>query len=448
MSPPFTLAQHVRRTFSLAYPVMLARAGLVVMLAIDTIFVGRFSSHQLAFFAISAAPQLIMVAVSVGLMVGAVVLTAQADGAGRQQECGRFWRLAMILSMGIGLFFSAVLLRGDLLLHALGESDDISTGGGRVMQMWAVGMPAAVLYGATSTFLEGISRPRAGMIVSLSSNLVNLALAWILIFGHFGLPAMGAMGAALATSITRWVMFAAISSYVLRMPDRERYGIHAPLKGYYHLIGKMLLLGLPVGFAVTCETTSFSGATIIAGWLGETSLASYQLSINVTSFFYMVTLGLGTAAAVRVGNAVGRDDSPGVRQAGWIAVGMIFAVMFVVGIAIRFLRGDIATLYSSDTAVIEAALQALAVISFLVILDGMQGVLMGALRGTGDVLFPMAAYLIAFWGCGLPLCYYWGYRQGTGAVGIAQGLTAGLLVICSLLASRFFIVSRRHIRIA
>lgn len=448
MSFPSILAQHIRRTFTLAYPVMLARAGLVVMIALDTILVGRFNSHELAFFAISAAPQIIMVAVSVGLMVGAVVLTAQADGAGRQQECGRFWRLAMLLSMGIGLLFSFILLRGDLLLHLLGENDDIADGGGRVMQMWAVGMPAAVLYGATSTFLEGISRPRTGMIVSLSANLVNFALAWILIFGHFGLPAMGAMGAALATSITRWVMFGAISGYVLRMPDRERFGIHAPLKGYYHLIGKMLLLGLPVGFAVTCETTAFSGATIIAGWLGETPLAAYQLSINVTSFFYMVTLGLGTAAAVRVGNAVGRDDLPGVRQAGWIAVGMIFAVMFVVGIAIHLLRGEIANLYSGDAAVIEAALPALAVISFLVIFDGVQGVLMGALRGTGDVVLPMASYLIAFWGCALPLCYYWGYRQEAGAVGIAKGLTAGLLVICSLLAGRFYIVSRRRIRVA
>src|SRR5262249_10300571 len=173
MSPPFTLPQHIRRTLPLAFPVMLARAGLVVMIAIDTILVGRASSHQLAFFAISAAPQLIMVAVSVGLMVGAVVLTAQADGAGRQKECGRFWRLAMLLSVGIGLLFSVILLRGDLLLHLLGENDDIAAGGGKVMQMWAIGMPAAVLYGATSTFLEGISRPRTGMIVSLGANLVN-----------------------------------------------------------------------------------------------------------------------------------------------------------------------------------------------------------------------------------------------------------------------------------
>lgn len=448
MGPPFTVSQHIRRTFTLALPVMLARAGLVVMIAIDTILVGRFSSHELAFFAISVAPQIIMVAVSVGLMVGAVVLTAQADGAGRQQECGRFWRLAMLLSVGIGLFFSAILLRGDLLLHILGEGDDIAAGGGRVMGMWAIGMPAAVLYGATSTFLEGISRPRAGMIVSLGANLLNLPLAWVLVFGRFGLPPLGAMGAALATSITRWAMFLVMAGYVLRMPDRQRFGIHAPLAGYYHLIGKMLLLGLPVGFAVTCETTAFSGATIIAGWLGETPLAAYQLSINVTSFFYMLTLGLGTAAAVRVGNAVGREDLPGVRQAGWIAVAMIAAIMFVGGIAIHAFRDGIAGVYSSDAAVIEAALPALAVISFLVTFDGIQGVLMGALRGTGDVVLPMASYLIAFWGCALPLCYYWGYRQAAGAAGIAQGLTAGLLVICTLLGLRFYFVSRHRIRVA
>ncbi len=448
MTPPLSLTTHVRRTLALALPVMLARAGLVVMIAVDTILVGRASSHELAFFAISAAPQIIMIAVSVGLMVGTVVLTAQADGAGRQQECGRFWRLAMLLSAGIGLLFSAILIRGDLLLLALGENADITQGGGRVMQMWAVGMPAAVLYGATGTFLEGISRPRAGMVVTLGANLVNLPLAWMLIFGKFGMPAMGAMGAALATSLTRWLMFAVMAGYVLCMPDRERFGIHAPLKGYYHLIGRMMLLGLPVAFAVTCETTAFSGATIIAGWLGEIPLAAYQLSINVTSFFYMLTLGLGTAAAVRVGNAVGRDDPRGVRQAGWIAVAMIFVVMLAIGVGIHFFRNGIASVYTGDLAVIEAALPALAVISFLVIFDGVQGVLMGALRGTGDVLLPMVSYVIAFWGCALPLCYYWGYRQAGGAAGIAQALTAGLLVICSLLAMRFYIVARHRVRAA
>ena len=445
MIQPLSLTRHIQNTVSLALPVMLARAGLVVMLAVDTILVGRAGGHELAFFAISVAPQLIMIAIGVGLLVGAVVLTAQADGAGRLAECGRFWRLAMLLAAGLGLLFAGVLLRGDLLLHWLGESDNITAGGARVMRMWAVGMPAAILFMATGTFLEGISRPRAGMVVSLTANLVNFPLAWALVFGHWGLPAWGAEGAALATSLTRWLMFVAMVGRVLLMPEAERFGIHAPLKGYYHLIGKMLLLGLPVAFAVGCETTAFSGATVIAGWLGETPLAAYQLSINVTSFFYMLTLGLGTAAAVRVGNAVGRGDQPGVRHAGWIAVGLIFLLMLMAGIAIHLFRGDIADLYTGDLAVVEAALPALAVVSFLVIFDGLQGVLMGALRGAGDVVLPTAAYAIAFWGCALPLCYYFGYRQASGAAGIAWGLTAGLVVVCVMLGLRFAVVARRRL---
>jgi len=445
MTPPLSLTTHVQRTLSLALPVMLARAGLVVMLAVDTILVGRAGGHELAFFAISVAPQLIMIAVGVGLLVGAVVLTAQADGAGRLPECGRFWRLAMLLAVGLGVLFSAILLRGGPLLRALGESDSIAEGGGQVMRMWAIGMPAAILYMATGTFLEGISRPRAAMVISLSANLANFALAWALIFGHWGLPALGAAGAALATSLTRWLMFLALAGRVLLMPDADRFGIHAPLKGYYHLIGKMLILGLPVAFAVGCETMAFSGATVFAGWLGEIPLAAYQLSINVTSFFYMLTLGLGTAAAVRVGNAVGRGDQPGVRHAGWIAVGLIFLLMLIAGVAIRLFRSEIAGVYTGDLAVIDAALPALAVVSFLVIFDGVQGVLMGALRGTGDVVLPTVTYALAFWGCALPLCYYLGYRQAAGAAGIAWGLTAGLIVACVMLGLRFAVVARRRL---
>ena len=153
--------------------------------------------------------------------------------------------------------------------------------------------------------------------------------------------------------------------------------------GYYHLIGKLLLLGLPVALAVSFETTAFSGATVMAGWMGETSLAAYQLSVNVTSFFYMLSLGFATAAAVRVGNAVGRGDRPGVARAGWLAVAMVVVLMTAIGLAIHFLRGEIATIYTDDAAVTAAALPALAVLSFLIIFDGLQGVLVGALRGRG-----------------------------------------------------------------
>jgi MATE family multidrug resistance protein len=312
--------------------------------------------------------------------------------------------------------------------------------------MWAIGMPGVMLYMATTSFLEGISRPRPAMIISLGANLANLLLGWLLVFGHGGLPAMGAAGAALATSITIWLMFLMLAGYAVRLPDAHRYGIRAPLAGSYHLVGKLLLLGLPVALAVGFETTAFSGATVMAGWGGETSLAAYQLSINVTSFFYMLSLGLATAVAVRVGNAVGRGDRLGVARAGWLAVAIVILLMMGIGLALHFLRRDIIAIYTSDRVVATAALPVLAVLSFLIIFDGVQGVLMGALRGTADVLLPTLCYALAFWGCAVPLCYHLGYRRGAGALGLAWGLMAGCILASILLGIRFAIVARRPIR--
>ncbi len=446
MVPSPTLGQHLRQTVALALPVMLARAGLVLMVTVDTVLVGRSGGRELAFFAISLAPQLIMQTIGVGLLVGTVVLTAQADGAGRFAECGRIWRLALLIAAGLGLVYAVLERHGEALLRLLGQDAPIAAGGGAVLGIWAIGMPGLLLYMATTSFLEGISRPRPAMVVSLSANLVNLLLAWILVYGHAGLPAMGARGAALATAATVWLMFLVLAGYALRLRDRERLGIRAPLAGHYRLARKLLVLGLPVALSVSFETTAFSGATVMAGWLGETPLAAYQLSTNVTSFFYMLSLGFATAAAVRVGNAVGRGDRPGVAQAGWLAVGMVFLLMMAIGLALHFLRARITAIYTEDAAVTAAALPVLAILSFLIVFDGVQGVLMGALRGTADVVLPTLIYALAFWGCSIPLCYYMGYRQGAGALGLAWGLMAGLLLADLLLGLRFALVSRRRIR--
>jgi len=443
---PQSIGHHVHRTLLLAAPVMLARAGLVFMLAADTILVGRAGGHELAFLAISMAPQLIMVTVGTGLLLGTVVLTAQADGAGRLTECGRIWRLALLIAGALGILFALLQWQGAWLLRLIGESEAIAVGGGRVLAVWAFGMPGLMLYMATTSFLEGITRPRAAMVVSLAANLVNFALAWALVFGHAGLPSLGAVGAALATTITRWLMFVVLAIYALTMRDGARFGVREPIGGYYHLAGHLLFLGLPVALSVAFESTAFSGATFIAGWLGETPLAAYQLSINVTSFFYMLTLGLATATAVRVGNAVGRGSQKDVARAGWVAVSLVVLLMAIIGGAIRFARGPIAGLYTTNSAVALAALPALAAISFLVVFDGIQGVLTGALRGLADVRWPMASAGVAFWGCALPLCYYFGFRRAMGAEGLIWGLIAGLIVASVLLGSRFAVMARRRVQ--
>ena len=438
-----SLDRHLQRTAVLALPVTLARAGLVLMLMADTVLAGRAGGNELAYFGISMGPLLVMVAVGMGLLVGALVLIAQAHGAERFADCKRIWYLSLILAACLGIAYAVVQWHAGTLLSLLGEDRQIAQGGGEVLQMWAAGMPAIMLFMATTAYLEGISRPRVGMVISLGANFVNLALAWAFVFGHWGLPAMGAAGAALATAITLWLMFALVWGFALLLPDPNLRGAQAPLAGHFHLIGKILLLGLPVAFSVGFETTAFSGAAVMAGWVGNTALAAYQLSNNVISFFYMLSLGLATAAAVRVGNAIGRGDRRGVAEAGWIAVWIVFCLMVSAGAAIAVFCNQIAALYTSDTVAITAAIPAFAVVSVLVVFDGVQGVLMGALRGAGDVILPTTVYALAFGGCAIPLSYYLGYRQGQGAVGLVLGLVAGLSVAVVLLAARFFFVSRR-----
>jgi multidrug resistance protein, MATE family len=443
MTQSQSLDRQLQRTAVLALPVTLARAGLVLMLMVDTVLAGRAGGNELAFFGISMGPLLVMVAVGMGLLVGALVLIAQAHGGERLADCKRIWRLSLILAACLGAAYALLQWHAGTLLRLLGEDQQIAQGGGNVLRMWALGMPAIMLFMATTAFLEGISRPRVGMVISLGASFVNLALAWALVFGHWGLPAMGAAGAALATSITLWLMFVLVYGYALLLPDADLREVHAPLAGHYHLIGKILLLGLPVALSVGFETTAFSGAAVMAGWVGNTALAAYQLSNNVISFFYMLSLGLSTAAAVRVGNAIGRGDRRGVAEAGWIAVWIVFCLMVTAGAAIAVFHDAIAAIYTNDTVAIAAAIPAFAAVAVLVVFDGVQGVLMGALRGAGDVILPTTVYAIAFGGCAIPLSYYLGYRQGQGAVGLVLGLVAGTGLAAVLLAMRFVIVSRR-----
>jgi len=171
-------------------------------------------------------------------------------------------------------------------------------------------------------------------------------------------------------------------------------------------------------------------------------LAAYQMANSVASLCYILTLGLATAATVRVGNAFGRADAVGIARAGWIAAGFVLALMLAAGLAIGASRRTIAEVYTLDDAVIASAVPALGIIALLIIFDGLQTVLMGALRGAGDVVFPMAIYAIAFGGFALPLSYHFGYREGGGAAGLVLGLGAGVAIAATILALRFEAVER------
>jgi MATE family multidrug resistance protein len=444
--PARTLPEHVMRTFQLALPVMFGRAGLLVVITVALVMVGHAGPNDQAYFAAGFAPHMLVLIFGMGVVASVTVLSAQADGAGRPEQCGRIWRLGLLLAALCGGGAAVVMVWGREILRLSGQSDDIALHGGEVIRMFAPGMPAILMFIATSSFLESIGRPRPGMVVSLAANLVNLLLCWAFVFGKFGLPAMGAPGAALAITVTRWCMLAAIIGYALLLPEREHYGVRAPLAGYYHNMGKLLRVGTPLALAMGIESVAFTATTMFAGWLGNEALAAYQDAINVNAFVFMLALGLQTATSVRVANAVGRNDQVGLRAAGWVGAGLNIALLAAVGVVIWFSRDAIADVFTSNPAVHAPLVAALGLVAVISICDGLQAVLIGATRGAADTVVPTVLQGVSFWVIMVPLNYYFSGAAGLGINGLFLGIGISVLAASSFLAIRFALLTQRHIR--
>jgi MATE family multidrug resistance protein len=444
--PARTLSEHVTRTFALALPVMFGRAGLLIMITVALVMVGHAGPNDQAYFAAGFAPHMLVLVFGMGLVASVTVLSAQADGAGNAVQCGRIWRLGMLLAAACGVAAGIAMLWGRAMLRLAGQSEDIVLHGAEVILMFAPGMPAALMFVATSAFLESIGRPRPGMIVSLAANLVNLALCWIFVFGKVGFPPMGAAGAALAITVTRWCMLAAIIAYALALPERDHYGVRAPLAGHYRSLGKLLRVGAPLALAMGLESVAFTATAMFAGWLGNEALAAYQDAININAFVFMLALGLQTATSVRVANSVGRNDQVGLRLAGWVGAGLNIALLAAVGVVIWFGREAIATVFTSNPAVHAALVAALGLVAVVSIADGLQAVLIGATRGVADTVVPTVLQGISFWVIMVPLNYYLGIAAGLGINGLFLGIGISVLAASLFLAIRFAQVTRRHIR--
>ncbi len=443
--PARTLSEHIRRTVALAVPVMLSRAGLLIMITIATAMTGHAGPDEQAYLALGFFPTMVLLVIGIGLMTGVVVLSAQADGAGRPDQCGRIWRLGLLVAAALGVIYVVAMLWGEPLLLALGQAPDVAAGGGRVILMFAPGMPELVMFTATTAFLESINRPLPGMVVSLGANLVSVALCAWLIFGGLGLPGMGAAGAALGISLIRWIMLIAIVGYVLRMRDGDHYGVRAPLDRDFTTILKLLRVGTPLALAQALEATAFAMTTNFAGWLGKAPLAAFYNALNLNANVFMLAIGVATATSVRVANAVGRQDQTGIRHAGWVGAGLIIAVTLVTGLIISQTREPIAAFYAEDALVRALMVSALGIITWLCVVDSLQCVLVGATRGVADVIVPTLTQGIAFWGIAVPLAWWLAIHQGHGVDGLFWALGVSLIAASSFLALRFHRLTQRHI---
>jgi MATE family multidrug resistance protein len=290
-----------------------------------------------------------------------------------------------------------------------------------------LGMPGLMLYAAFRRYLQAVDFAGPVAFALVSANLVNLAGNWALMFGHWGAPALGLEGSGLATSIARTYMAAFLLGAIV-WRERRTGGrwIRACWRPAMARLRRLAVLGLPAAGQILFEGAVFAIVTALAARLDEASLAAHSIALQVISTTYMVTLGIGSAAAVRVGHAIGRRDRAAAAAAGWTALlsGAVF--MAAAGVVLWAAPRWLAHLFIGDPAVIRLAAVLLRIAAVMELFDGLQT---GALRGLGDTRSPMLAHLAGYWMVGLPVTYVLCFPLGWGVRGIWVGLTTAIMII-------------------
>jgi MATE family multidrug resistance protein len=426
------MRQEFRPMLRLAVPMAMTEIGWLVMGLVDTIMVGHLPDSAVAIGAVSLGTALFYTIGIFGssVMLGLDTLVAQAYGARRLEECHR--------SFFNALYFALVLAPALMILIALGLPWLPRTGVDPAVVEKTIPFIQAlswstlplVLYFVLRRYLQAMGIIKPVVFALISANLVNLAGNWALVYGHLGLPAMGVTGSGWSTCVSRIYIFLVLAAAVVYYDRKRSSGLWlASRRLELARIRELLRLGLPAALQLLVEIMAFTVTAVLIGRLGSLALAGHQIALNVASFTYMVPLGIGSAAAVRVGHAYGARDSAGAARAGWMAIYFGQAFMFCAALVLMLFPKYIARIYSAQPEVISMGAKLLMVAAVFQLFDGMQAVVTGALRGAGNTRTPFMAHLFGYWMIGMPLGAFFCFKLGWGPAGYWAGLCLALILI-------------------
>lgn len=431
------LRRHASELLRLATPIVISRSGFLLLVMADTVMTGHFAAEQLAYLAIGLGLIMPMMITALGMIMGTLVLTANAYGGGRLSECGPVWRRSLGYAFTLGLICIAIGFFGHELLLMTGQTPEISRYGGEIMWIVSLGLPGHLLFLSSAYFLEGIGRPSLAMFVMVAANILNVCLNWLLIDGPLTADPLGAAGAAWATTATRWFMAGSLALIVWYLRDRDVFAIRAPMIGGFRSWQELRRIGYAIGLSVGVESLAFACLNAFAGWLGKIPLAAYGLTLNLMALAFMLAIGIGSATAIRVGIAFGRGDIPDAALAGWTGLGANVLVMCATGVVAYFFNAPLAGIYTDDPILLAEAVVTVAFITWIFVPDGGQAVMANALRGRKDVWMPTVIQTASFFGVMVPYGYISAFIWERGTVGLFEGILAGCIVSLAALSYRF-----------
>jgi MATE family multidrug resistance protein len=438
------LRHHTRSIGVLAAPLLINNLGVGGMMSADTIMAGRLGPDALAAVAVGANYVGVFHFAAIGTLMALAPLVAHAYGAREHHVIGSYVRQGLWLAAGLSVLLIAGLLAARPVLGLIGVPPATAELAGRYVAAFAIGTPALCGFYALRFGSEGIGWTRPVMYTAIVGLVSNVALNYVLMYGHFGLPAMGAVGTGLATALTWWLLFAVLWVYVKRHEVYRPYATlerrEAPRAESLRAITR---LGAPIAGSLVLEGGMFNAAALLLASFGAAVMSAHAIAINYAALMFMIPLSLNSATTIHVGHQLGAGDWRGARAAAWTGIGLGVAVMAVSALAMVLFRDGIAALYTADVEVLGLAATLLLYAAVFQIADGVQVCTAGALRGFKDTRVPMMVNLFAYWGVGFPLAWWLGVRGTYGAPGVWIGLIAGLFVAAVLLTWRLLHVARR-----
>jgi MATE family multidrug resistance protein len=420
---------------ALAAPIVVIQVGLMFMGVVDTLMVGHLSARALAAVAIGNLYFFGFAILAQGILHVLDPLIAQAVGAGDHPSVANGLQRGIVLGGLLSVPISLGMLPVRGLMDLAGQPAEVIPLVGEYVWWLIPGTVPFFVFVVLRQTLQAMHHTRSIVWCITWANLANILLNWVLIFGHWGVPPLGVAGAAVATTASRWFMallLLGLSWPWLRgylRPMRREALAPRPLL-------RMFLLGLPIGSQMLLEFGAFAAIALLMGRLGTVQVAGHQIAINLASLTFMVPLGIGSAAAVLVGNAVGRRDSAEARRSARTA--LICSAVFMSTTALGFLLfpGVLAGLYTGDPVVLAVAVSLIPIAGVFQVFDGLQAVGAGVLRGLGDTRAPMVINILGFWLLGMPVSIYLGFGAGLGPRGLWWGFVVGLGAVAVLLLYR------------
>ncbi|MDT0678169.1 MATE family efflux transporter [Autumnicola musiva] len=434
------------KNLKLAFPVMLGQLGHVMVGLVDNLMIGQLGPAPLA--AVSLGNSLVFIALSLGIGFSFAItpLIAEADGAGDIENGRSYFHHGIILCAINGVLLFLLLLLAKPVLNYLDQPPEVVELAIPYLEIVAFSMLPLMVFQAFKQFADGLSQTKYAMYATLLSNVVNVVFNYLLIYGIWIFPRLELEGAAIGTLVSRFFMLWFIWEILRRKKKFAEY-FRWTKKEFLKaaIFRRLLALGFPTALQMLFEVAIFTATVFLAGLLGTNPQAANQIALNLASMTFMVAVGLGVAATIRIGNQKGLGHYRELRRIALSTFLLVFLIEAVFAIGFILLNDILPTFYIENAEVVLLAAQLLVVAALFQLSDGLQVVILGALRGLQDVRIPTIICFIAYWIVGFPVSWYFGSAERMGSMGIWLGLLAGLTSSALMLYLRFAYLSRKLI---